>query len=162
MSEDVREQWIAQLDEARRATLDAIAGIAPETIIYPGWTLKDFLAHQAGWQEAGITSLRAYVRGEEWQIPTFRGLNEYNLSSVETRKELRYEQVYTEWQMVHEALKAALREIPPEKLDGEMLLPWARRGPIRAVVEVLVEHEYEHLPDLQKVQAAQRPADDQA
>ncbi len=98
MSEDIREQWIARLDEARRATLDAIAGIAPDTIIYPGWTLKDFLAHQAGWQEAGIISLRAYSRGEEWQIPTFRGLNEYNASSVETRKELRFEQVYAEWQ----------------------------------------------------------------
>ncbi len=81
MSEDVREQWISRLDEARRATLDAIAGIAPETIIYPGWTLKDFLAHQTGWQEAGVTSLRAYIRGEEWQIPTFRGLDEYNASS---------------------------------------------------------------------------------
>ncbi len=59
-----------------------------------------------------------------------------------------------------EDLKAALREIPAEKLGGQMLLPWARRGPVSAVVDVLVDHEYEHLPDLLKAREAQPPVAD--
>jgi hypothetical protein len=113
MAQDERAQWIERLDTARNATREAVKELTPETEVYPGWLLKDFLAHLTGWQEAAIFSLRAYCRGEEWQIPTFRGLDEHNLSSVETRKDLRFDQVYTEWEMVHDR-ESRLLELPPE------------------------------------------------
>jgi hypothetical protein len=144
---------IAQLDGSRAAMLQALDGTTAELEIYESWNLKHFLAHIAGWDEASVTSLKAHMEGGEYKIPAFRGVDEFNKFSVVTRIELSYEQIYREWELVRDELKAVLRAMPPEKFEVDILFPWGIRDSIQALIQVIVEHEAEHAVDLERAKS---------
>ena len=107
-------ELIAMLAHSRQEMLAALNGLAQETEIYESWGLKHLLAHIAGWEEACVTSVHAYVQGGGYEIPSYRGIDAYNVLSVDTRAELSYAQVYAEWEMVRQELIAALEAVPAE------------------------------------------------
>jgi len=147
------------LARSRQEMLEALAGLAQETPIYESWELKHLLAHIAGWEEACVTSLHAYLQGGGYEIPAYRGIDAYNELSVDTRVELNYAQVYAEWQMVRQELIAALEALPDELVAGQMVLPWAERGTPRDLVDVMAHHELEHAEDVRRLKTVP-PADE--
>jgi hypothetical protein len=153
MAEGVAE-LIALLAKSRQAMLEALEGLAQETAIYESWHLKQLLAHIAGWEEACVTSVRAYVQGGGYEIPSYRGINVYNEWSVDTRASLNYDQVYAEWNLVRRELIEALEAVPPELVPGEMMLPWAETGTLADLVQVMADHELEHAEDVHKLKLA--------
>lgn len=153
MAEDVTE-LIALLAKSRRAMLEALEGLAQETAIYESWQLKQLLAHIAGWEEACVTSVQAYIQGGGYEIPSYRGINAYNELSVDTRASLNYDQVYTEWEVVRRELLEALKAVPPELVPGEMMLPWAQTGTLKDLVTVMADHELEHAEDVHMLKLA--------
>jgi len=124
--------------------------------LYPGWTIRHVLAHMAGWDDATATSLKAYAEGNEYSVPAYRGIDEYNKQSVATREHLNYEQTRKEWELSREELKAVLRAMPDEKIAGEVLYPWGARGSVTALVEVLIHHDHDHADEIQRLMSGSK------
>ena len=57
------ERLIERLDQGRRALQGMMVGLDQGLEICPGWTIKELLAHVAGWDEVATAALRAHASG---------------------------------------------------------------------------------------------------
>ncbi len=151
------EALIKLLKESRAASRAALDGLDQNTEVFPGWYVKHFLAHVAGWDEATVVSLRAHGQGDVYEIPVFRGIDDYNTQSVVTRHDLNHDQVYAEWEMVRRDLLTVLAALPAEKFEETFLLPWGHKGTVEQLVRIMADHELEHCHDLLLVRATGGP-----
>ncbi len=155
---DKREELIQRLDAARAVLQELLAGLPPETEIYPTWTLRQFYAHLTGWDDVVAAALRAHAAGQTPATPAVKGIDAYNAESVATRSTLDYERIVREWRLAREQLKAALRDLPLEKLDEPVLYPWGPTGSVEKMVGVLIWHEgTEHADELRAWKVRQTP-----
>ena len=146
---DKREELIQRLDAARAVLCELLAQIPPETEIYSGWTLRHFYAHLTGWDHAVTASLRAHAAGQMPATPAIKGIDAYNVESVAACRTLDYEHILRDWHLARDELKAALRELPIEKLDEPLLYAWGPTGSVERMIEVFVWHEgTEHADEL--------------
>jgi uncharacterized protein (TIGR03083 family) len=153
---DKCEELIQRLEAARAVLHELLADIPPETEIYPGWTLRQFYAHLTGWDDVVTMALRAHTIGQTPATPAVSGIDAYNAESVATRSTLDYEHIVKEWTLAREQLKAALRELPLNKLDEPVLYPWGPTGSVEKMVGVLIWHEgTEHADELREWLAKQ-------
>jgi hypothetical protein len=142
---------IQELDASRQVMRSVIAGIDLTQELYPGWTLKHFLAHLTGWDEATAVSLRHHAAGREPGTPAYRGIDDYNAQSVATRETLDYRHVVLEWEHARRELKAAIVDLSPEKYAEELVYPWGARGTVKIIVTVMFEHEHEHAQEISRL-----------
>ncbi len=153
---DEREELIQELDQSRGVLLELLSGIPADSEIYSGWTLRQFYAHLTGWDAVVTASLREHAAGRSPAAPVLNGIDAYNAESIHTRETLDDEHILKEWEQAREELKAAIRDVPPERLNVPLLFPWGRTGSVRQLVEVLVEHEgEEHASELRTRKARQ-------
>lgn len=139
---------LRELDKSRDE-MRVVLGLAEAAReIYPGWTIRQVLAHLTGWDEAVTASLRAFLEGSTAAIASYRGINEYNARSVETRADLSDEQTRREWEVARSELRAALEAIPESHLETEMTYPWGARGSLRELIGVIYSHEEEHAEEI--------------
>jgi hypothetical protein len=131
-------------------TLVAQAEPHREKEIYRDWTLKEFLAHMSGWDDAVIESLRAHADGTAFATPASRGITAYNAQTVSTRETLDYDHIRREWDRTHELILQALRDLPEEKYHQPLTFPWGETGTVAYLVEIFVEHEEEHAAHLRE------------
>jgi hypothetical protein len=149
-----KTQYLERLDAAHANMQAELVDIDVHMEIYPGWTIKHVLAHIAGWDDA--STMRAHANGSESSVLAAEGIDAYNAQSVATRETLAYEQVAREWELAREQLKSAIDEMPPQKLEAELLFPWGRRGTIAQLVAILANHEDEHAHEIQALKARAR------
>jgi hypothetical protein len=112
--------------------------------IYPGWKIREVLAHLAGWDDATIIALQKFVEGEPPLMTAARGIDFYNSQTVAERKELSLEQVIREWEWVREQLIPILDRLPTENLDNIIVTPWGVNMSIFTMLKIMVDHEEEH------------------
>ena len=145
-----RKDLLEKLDDARLkiANLLAEAEKYPESEIYPGWKLKEMLAHMTGWDDAIVASLRAHISGNEPGTPADRGIDEYNATTVTTRESLDYAHIRKEWQQTREIVKNIIQDMPEEKFQEALILPWGEKGTVEHLVRIFVHHEHEHADDI--------------
>lgn len=143
-----RTQLVEGLDASHAAMQSLLNEVEKNWEVYPGWTIRQVLAHLTGWDEATTASIRAYIEGSEAAIASYRGINEYNARSVETRQDLSYEQTRREWELARDDLKAAINAIPHDHFGGEIMTPWGQRATIPQLVDVFIEHEKEHADEI--------------
>jgi hypothetical protein len=137
-----------RLDETRLKIEELLPKIDPKKEIYPGWTIKDMLAHITGWDDATIDSLRAHVAGRAPAVPANRGIDEYNARTVTSRQNLDYEHILKEWRLTRQVLHTILEEMPDEKLFEPLIVPWGNKGTVTYLVDILRDHEEEHAHDI--------------
>jgi len=148
---DERTRLIQDLDSAREVMRAVLAEIDPEREVYPGWTIKEVLAHVAGWDDAAMSSLRAHARGEIPQALAVEGINAYNATTVSTREALNLDQIVQEWEFSRRELKAVIQEMPDGQLDTPMLFPWGGRGTTAQLVDIFAGHERSHAAEIRKM-----------
>lgn len=144
---DEQTQLIEELDAARATMRTLIADLVPESEIYPGWTLRQFLAHLTGWDDVTATTLRAHARNETPATPVSAGIDAYNAESVATREPLDLDHILKEWELAREDLKAAIRALTPEQLATPVLYPWGRVNSVANLVRIMIHHEGEEHAD---------------
>jgi hypothetical protein len=149
---------IERLDQARQA-LQVILDMTEASLdIYPSWKQKELLAHLAGWDEAAIASIQAYLAGNAPVIPAGAGINAYNAESVARRVPLSLEQVRQECLQRREQLKALILQMETKKLFAPLVLPWKGTGTVAQIVEIYAEHELEHAEELRTIlETSDRP-----
>lgn len=157
---EAREQLLHDLDVARAQTLALLQTLEAASELYPGWTVKEFLAHLTGWDESTTAALRAHAAGIEPGRPAYRGIDSYNAESVSARANLDYLHVKGEWQAARESLKAAVRDLPAAKFAQPVVFPWGPTGAVSTLVKIMIHHEHEHAEELRQLLVGTPPAPD--
>jgi len=137
-------QFIKRLTQARNEVRALLPGIDIHMKIYPAWTIKEVLAHLAGWDDATILALKAYITGEIPPTPADRGIDPYNAQTVAERSSLNYDQIVREWELVREQLIPILHQIDEEKLGVVIVSPWGDTITIEGLLNIMIRHEEEH------------------
>ncbi len=151
-----KKRLLDELESSRAAIFKVVSRLDPATEIYPNWTVRHVLAHITGWDEATTLSLRAYLQDADSAIASYRGIDEYNARSVETRQDLNYEQTYKEWEIARRELRDAVQALPEESFLKEILYPWGHRASVSGLVEVIIHHEFEHAEEIEKLKLRPR------
>jgi hypothetical protein len=123
--------------------------------ICPGWTVKEILAHIAGWDAVGTSTVRSHMAGEQPPPLETRGIDAYNAYVVAGCEMLTHEQVVEDWKQARRQFVGALAEAPPEKLRDRVEFPWGETGNIARLVSILVEHEREHAAEIMEIVSAE-------
>ncbi len=153
-----KQALVDQLDRARRRMTEVIDKIDKQREVYPHWTLKHFLAHLTGWDDALVVSLRAYAAGKEPGTPAYRGIDSYNEQTVAERETLDYDQIVAEWNATRQQLRNVILSLPPAKVYDHLVYPWGHQGSLRFLIKIMADHELEHAEELERLIApAARP-----
>jgi len=145
---DEKAQLIQRLDHARDTVRGLLADIDTQMTIYPGWTIKQLIAHLTGWDAAAAASVHAHAVGDEPATPAVEGIDPYNAVSVATREALSFEQTVQEWELAREQLKAVIRDLSVQKFVEPLLFPWGRTGSVAQLLAIFYEHEEEHVEEI--------------
>jgi len=145
-----KDNLIQKLEDSHRNMEKLVTRMDRSLEIYPGWTIREILAHFTGWDDAVIASLKLYATGGAPTQVTDRGPDIYNAATVTEREGLSFEHIYQEWQHTHKQLKIAILNLPPEKLEGQFVFPWGQTGNVEdLVIGLTTEHELSHTRDVQ-------------
>jgi hypothetical protein len=145
------ERLIGRLDHARRTMQALLAEVNIDREIYPQWTIKEILAHIAGWDDVVTAALEAHASG---QVPTalpVKGIDAYNRVLVQACEALTYDQVVKNWKLARSRLKASLSEIPAGKVEETMTYPWGSKGSVARAIAILADHEQEHAAEIREL-----------
>jgi uncharacterized protein (TIGR03083 family) len=145
------ERLIERLDQGRRALQGMMIGLDRNMEICPGWTIKEVLAHIAGWDEVATGALRAHAAGDVPKALDPPGIDDYNDVVVRRCEALSCDEVIQYWRRARRELKDTLIELPSERLNEPLLYPWGERGNAARIVAILAEHEKEHADEIREL-----------
>jgi uncharacterized damage-inducible protein DinB len=121
---DRKEEIIAGLSEARQRILDAVADLGPEKqdeVFLGSWSVKDLLAHLAGWDYVNIDAVKDIQAGksprvfEHWD-PDWAT---YNAELVRTFKREDFGEMLDAVQRSHQALVEHVRTLPADDIEKD-------------------------------------------
>ena len=142
------ELLVERLQKAHQR-LNALIPQAPVgKYIYPNWTIKEYLDHISGWDDAIVEALRAHARDEPIPQSAARGINVYNAQTVSTREAIDFEHTRREFDASRRAVFQALRDLPNEKFAQTLTFPWGESGTVAEMIEIFIEHDEHHADDL--------------
>ena len=143
-----RDFLIERLNSARRP-LDTLIEAAPANkAIYPNWTIKEYLDHLSGWDDAVVVTLKAHAASKPVPQTATRGINFYNAQTVTTKQSINLEHSKREYQTSREAALQALRDLPDDKFNEPLDFPWGESGTVAYFIEIFVEHDEHHTQHL--------------
>ena len=119
-----KSQILTGLVEVRQKILAACAALPPEKrerIFLGTWSVKDLLAHLAGWDYTNMQAARDVIAG---QIPFFyadqdRDWRFYNAKLVEEYKQERFDALLVFVSQSHQHLINFLQAIPEEEFNRD-------------------------------------------
>ena len=143
-----RDFLLLRFDETRIKIEELLPEIDPQKEIYPGWTIRDVLAHMTGWDDATIDSLRSHVVERPLNIPSILSLDEYNALTVSSRKDLDYDRILKEWRLTRQVLRTIIEQLPEGKFHSPVIVPWGEKVSVTYLVDMFHVHEEEHVQDI--------------
>jgi hypothetical protein len=141
---NLRESLIEQLEDARRHLTVLVDQAPTDQYIYPNWTMKQYIDHLSGWDDAMVEALEAHAKNEPVPQSAARGIDAYNAETVETRETLDLAHSRRELIASHEKVIQTLRNLPDGKFDQPLIFPWGETGTIKDFIHIFVEHDEEH------------------
>jgi hypothetical protein len=142
---------LAEIDQVRTDMGNVIQEIDTKLMIYPGWTIKDMIAHITAWEIVIHKALQAYMAGDPPYFLREHDFDIFNEEAVDFRAAWSIEQVLQEWKDVREELKKNIQKLKETDLPVEMVLPWGSERTVAELIEIIGEHEGEHMEDAIKV-----------
>ena len=143
-----RNYLLQLMDKTRSKIEELLPVIDPHKEIYPGWSIKDMLAHMTGWDDATIDSLRAHTIERPLSVLTIHSLDEYNTLTVSSRKDLDYEHILNEWRLTRQVLRTIIEQLPEDKFIKPVNVPWGEEVTVTNLVDMFHDHEEEHIRDI--------------
>ena len=137
-----REAALAAFDAARREHEAFLASIPRERMTEPGatgpWSVKDVIAHVAGWRSRGVAWLEAAVAGQPqppspWP-PELTEDDAINAWIYEQHRDEPLDAVLAGWDRSFDRLRAAFLALPDEAVFDPAYFPWLAGN---AVIEAL-------------------------
>lgn len=139
---------IKKLESSHRAMVDLLNNIDTEREIYRGWTIKEVLAHLAGWDEATTASLSSFIQGGKPGIAAINGVDAYNTESIAKRKKLSLEATFYDWEHERDNLLATLSALPESQLNDKIAFPRGGEGSVADMLMLVADHEAHHTKEI--------------
>lgn len=135
-----------------RVELEAQLGRTdPRQRIYPGWGIQEVIGHITAWEIVIDKALTAYRQGDPPYFLPEQDFDLFNQEAVECRESWEMEKVLQEWKDVREALVKTIRKLKQADLEVVMVLPWGSERSVAELIEIIGEHETEHLEDIKRM-----------
>ena len=139
-----KNQILSDLVETRQMILAAVSGLSDarrEQVFLGIWSVKDLLAHLAGWDHTNLEAAKSVLGGE---LPSFyqyrdRDWQTYNAMLVKEYKKDSFKELLTEVAAAHRQLVEFLQTIPPEQYNKDVGVRF--RG-YRVTIQRLLEAEW--------------------
>lgn len=145
---DIRESLSGELDEARARLYGLVKDFDPGLEVYPGWTVKELLAHITGWDDLVIAALEAFMANEPMPMAAITGVDPYNARTVSERSNLPLERIRHEFHATRQVLKDTIWRLPAERYSEIANLPWGDRASIADMIRIFSHHEHEHYAEI--------------
>ncbi len=142
---------LAEIDQVRTNMGNVVQEIDTKLMIYPGWTIKEMIAHITAWEIVIHKALQAYMAGDPPYFLREQDFDIFNEQAVDFRASWSMEQVLQEWKDVREDLKKTIHKLKETDLTVEMVLPWGSERTVAELIEIIGEHEGEHMNDTIKI-----------
>lgn len=140
-----RNYLLHMMNETRSKIEVLLPQIDPYKEIYPGWTISDVLAHMIGWDDATLDALNAHLLNQPPSISDIRNLDEYNATSISSRKDLDDEHILKEWRHTRKELQSIIEQMPEDKFVSPVIVPWGGKSTVTDLMRMLRDHEEEHI-----------------
>jgi len=136
---------LAEIDQVRTDMGNVVQEIDTKLMIYPGWTIKEMIAHITAWEIVIHKALQAYTAGDPPYFLREQDFDIFNEDAVDFRAAWSMEQVLQEWKDVREELKKTIQKLKETDLPVELVLPWGSERTVAELIEIIGEHEGEHM-----------------
>jgi hypothetical protein len=140
----------AYIDQVREQMEVILSEIDPTAEITPGWTVKEVLGHITAWELVINRALVAYQKGNPPYFMDEQDFDLFNQEAVDYRSSWTLEEVIQEWKEVRATLKKTIKKLKSTDLEAELVTPWGSERTVTELIEILGEHESEHLEDLDR------------
>lgn len=142
-----KDAIIGGLVQARKGLLDAVRSLSPaqqDQVFLGEWTVKDLLAHLAGWDYTNREAVGEILAGQK---PTFwqhydRDWRSYNARLVAEHKREDFAEMLAATEQSHRALIEYLKTVPADE--------YLKRKPIRTLLRAETTDEEEHRQQVER------------
>ena len=143
--ETTLEATIEKIEKSYAQILRLYRSVPVTALIEPtlanGWSVKDTLAHIAAWEWRCASLLNA-AHQTDVPLKAMPDVDALNREFYQERQEWSWAEVGDDFRQAHQALLAAIKELPPERLNDAIVQ--------QAIAEETWEHYAEHLPHLER------------
>jgi len=136
---------LAEIDQVRTDMGKVVQEIDTKLMIYPGWTIKEMIAHITAWEVVIHKAFQAYIAGDPPYFLREQDFDIFNEEAVNFRASWSMEQVFQEWRDVRKDLIKTIQKLKETDLPVEMVLPWGSERTVAELIEIIGEHEGEHM-----------------
>ncbi|MCB0163742.1 MAG: DinB family protein [Anaerolineae bacterium] len=145
-------EMVSYLKYGRAVLFDAIAGLSRRELtaveIYPGWTIKEVLAHIIGWDEQVIKNLVLIKQGQADQID-YLDAQEHNRAAVARWRDHSWREVLAAVHHSYQQIIDMIAALDFPDIDRR----YERRGRVITIrsyiIETMVEHIRQHAAEIE-------------
>ncbi len=144
---------VSDLNYGRDKLLQAIEGLSwremTQTPLYPGWTVKDVLAHVLGWDQRVLRTLPLMLQNRASEVAGVE-VDEFNQLSLAAWRDRPLSELVAEVKTTHRRIVEIIGGLEHKEIDMRR----ERHGrtlTIRSyVIDVMIEHEREHAAEIER------------
>ncbi len=132
----------AQIEQgyvASRSVLEVLPRARFDEMLPSGWTLKDVLAHLAGWEEICLERI-ASLRGGVWRRYSDADTDAKNAELVAAMRDVSVADLFGRWERAHAKVRALVAGLSPDELADERF--------VMAISADTCDHYPDHFADL--------------
>lgn len=142
---------LTYIDGVRKKMEAVVSETDPKQEIYSGWTIKEVISHITAWEIVIQKAIQAFTAGDPPYFLREQDFDVFNQNAVEFRAEWSLEQVIKEWKDIRADLRSTIQALDPGSLEEELVLPWGSERTLSELIEIVGEHEGEHMENITKV-----------
>ena len=142
---------LAEVNQVRTDMGKVVQEIDTKLMIYPGWTIKEMIAHITAWEVVIQKAFQAYIAGDPPYFLREQDFDIFNEEAGDFHASWSLEQVLQEWRDVRKDLIKTIQKLKETDLLVEMVLPWGSERTVAELIEIIGEHEGDHMEETIKV-----------
>jgi hypothetical protein len=144
---DSKAALLQELDDARNYLNAALESIDDDTVIYPGWHKREFIAHIAGWEAMCYEAFRDHLAGTPRRAYPFTNTDAANDYFVLIRQSVPLEDVRVEYEINRVVVRRFLSDIAEADYDQSVKFLWYEET-VAQFIRGAVSHERNHANDI--------------
>ncbi|MCK5666894.1 MAG: DinB family protein [Thiotrichaceae bacterium] len=141
---------LTEIKRIRTEMGEVVKQVDKSLTIYPGWTIKEMIGHITAWEIVINQALIAYQNGDPPYFLHEQDFDVFNKEAVNHRGDWTLKKVLQEWKEVRAAVIKTIQKLKETDLTVEMVLPWGSERTVAELIEIIGEHESEHMGDAKK------------
>ena len=145
------EILVKEIDQIRQRMESVVQRVDPKLEICPGWTIKEAIGHITAWEIVIHKAIQALNAGDPPYFLHEQDFDIFNQEAVVYRASWSLEQVLREWKDIRADLRKTILALKEDDLSVELVLPWGSERTMAELIEIIGEHEGEHMENIVKV-----------